>query len=128
MKRTTVLFAGLCSLLAPLPAVAATVQSLAGRVLIDRGNGYTPVGTSTSAKTGDLVMAKPGGRGEIIYDDGCRQVVEVGAVIMVGAASPCQSGLGPVDHDFILGGMAIAAGVGIAVVLSNDDDKSASGQ
>ena len=94
--------------------------------MIDRGSGYTRVGASTSAKTGDLVMAKPGGRGEIIYDDGCRQVVEVGAVVMVGAASPCQSGLGPVNPDYILGGMAIAAGVGIAVVLSNDDDKKAS--
>jgi hypothetical protein len=126
MKRTSVFIAGLCSLLAPLPAFAATVQTLAGSVYIDRGSGYTNVGGSTSAKPGDLVMAKAGGRGEILYDDGCRQAVDVGAVVMVGAASPCQSGLGPVDHDYILAGMAIAAGVGIAAVLSNDDDKSAS--
>lgn len=124
----TFLSLGLCGALLPLPAIAATVQTVSGSVYIDRGSGYTNVGGSTSAKPGDLVMAKAGGRAVIIYEDGCRQAVEVGSVATVGSASPCQSGIGFIDHDYIIAGMAIAAGAGVAVVLSGDDDKEASGQ
>ena len=43
------------------PAAAASVELVKGKVLINRGNGFQPVTTSTQADVGDQLMAGQGG-------------------------------------------------------------------
>jgi hypothetical protein len=112
-----------------LPAWAATLNYTGGEVFVDRGSGYTPIRNSMTVKPGDIVMAKAGGTADIIYDDGCRQAVELGTVITVGPSSPCAANGPPGDTTvYVLGGLAVATGVGLAIALSGDDDNSASAQ
>lgn len=127
MRAKAIFLAAVVSLGA-VPAVAATVNVKGGEVFIDRGKGYTPVRGSTQGQAGDTVMALAGGAGEIVYSDGCRQPVDVGAVVTIGEASPCgAANLGYPDHTLILGGLVVAGGVAAAIALSGgDSDKPAS--
>jgi len=114
--------------LGAVPAVAATVNVKGGELFIDRGKGYTPVRGSTNGNPGDTVMVLAGGRGEVVYSDGCRQSVDVGAVVTIGEASPCSAAnVGYADHTLIIGGLVVAGGVAAAIALSGgDSDKPAS--
>jgi hypothetical protein len=116
----------LCGLCVALPAFAARVEVASGQLFIDRGNGYQTVKNYTSAKPGDTVMAKVGGSGVVIYEDGCRQEVDVGSVVTVSETSPCNGawacGIGPADHCFLLGAAVVGGIVGGAIALSDDDD------
>jgi hypothetical protein len=106
------------------PAFAATVQVTSGEVFIDRGTGYRTVSGTATAKPGDTVMAKVGGTAVVIYDDGCRQQVDVGSVVTVSETSPC-GGTGALypDHTLLIGGLVVGGVVGLAIALSDDDDK-----
>jgi hypothetical protein len=103
-------------------ASAATVQVKSGEVFIDRGSGYKSVPGSAAAKAGDVVMVLAGGSGEVVYDDGCRQAVDVGAVVTVGETSPCAAlTTGSVDYTLVVGGVVVAGGVAAAIALSGSD-------
>ena len=126
-RRVRFLIGGLAvfsSLMLALPASAATVQVTSGNVFIDRGEGYASVSGATSAKSGDMVMAMAGGRGEIVYDDGCRQAVEVGSVVVVSEISPCAAGPSEaaVDNVYLYTGLVVVGVIGGVVALTNDDD------
>jgi hypothetical protein len=69
-------------------------------------------------------MAGPSGSAEIVYDDGCRVKVDPGAVVTVGATSSCKAAA--VSPELVLGAVAVAGGVGAAIILSSDDNKPAS--
>jgi hypothetical protein len=108
-------------------ASAATVDSLKGRVLLNRGDGFQVLAAPTSANPGDTVMASPGGNAKIRYADGCVIDVHPGAVVSVGEKSPCTApylaGLeGPVVQPrppFLLIGAGIAA-VTLGALCGND--------
>ena len=75
------------------PASAATIQSVKPEVSVNRGQGYQEVVTAaTPAKDGDQVMAGPGGRGKIVYSDGCAVDVYPGSVVTVkeGSCKPAK--------------------------------------
>jgi hypothetical protein len=72
-----------------LPAFAATLQPIQAGVMINRGNGFRDVAGATQAKVGDIVMAAPGGRARLVYEDGCKVSVEPGGVVTVKKLSPC---------------------------------------
>lgn len=105
-------------------ASAATVKVSKNDVFIDRGSGYVKVSGSTSGQAGHVVMAMNGGSAVIIYDDGCQQKVNVGAVGVIGEASPCASGdaSGVSTETLLIGGAAVAVGAGLIIALSDDDD------
>jgi hypothetical protein len=115
------LFIGLAVVAFSAAASAATVQVKSGEVFIDRGAGYKPVPGSAAAKAGDIVMVLAGGSGEIVYEDGCRQPVDVGAVVSVGETSPCALNSGSVDYTLVIGGVVVAGGVAAAIALSGSD-------
>lgn len=114
-------------------ADAATVQSLSGSVMINRGSGYQPVHGATGAKSGDSVVVGPDGSAEIVYADGCRVKVAPGAVTSVLDVSPCSTqgtaDTGSSSTGLAVGAAVVAAGVGIALAAggSGDSKKSASG-
>lgn len=127
MKLTSVT-AALFTVVFTVPAWSATVNVTGGEVFVDQGSGYRPVSNTHSVKPGDIVMAKVGGKAEVVYEDGCRQTVDVGAVVVVGQSSPCAANATGDTTLYWVGGLAVAAGVGIAIALSGDDSKSASAE
>lgn len=110
------------------PAWPATLRVTGGEVFVDQGSGYRPAESQTAVDAGDTVMAKFGGSAEVIYEDECRQSVDVGTVVVVGEKSPCA--LEPVADNsvYIVGGLVAAAGGGLILALQGDDSKSASAQ
>jgi hypothetical protein len=72
-------------------ASAATVDSIKGRILLNRGDGFEVLAAPAEANPGDKVMAGPGGSAKIVYADGCAVNVSPGAVVTVGAKSPCTA-------------------------------------
>jgi hypothetical protein len=83
-----------------LPAFAATVDSVKGKVLINRGEGFQQVTTGAQANAGDQLMAGPGGSAKLVYSDRCQVSVIPGRVVSVGKQPPCtaQSLLGEDDR------------------------------
>jgi hypothetical protein len=66
-------------------------------------------------------MAGPGGKGEIVYSDGCRVQVRPGSVVVVAPVSPCAQGQAATGDalPMALGALAAAGGVvGIAAIAS----------
>ena len=74
-----------------LPAFATTVDSVKGKVLINRGEGFQQVTTGAQANAGDQLMAGPGGSAKLVYSDGCQVSVVPGRVVSVGKQPPCTA-------------------------------------
>jgi hypothetical protein len=129
MRFSCVAMAVFLSLATALPAAAASVNVKSGSAFIDRGSGYTEVRGATNGNPGDSVMVLAGGSAEIVYGDGCRQPVDVGAVVTIGQASPCGAATGGyADHTLIIGGLVVAGGVAAAIALSGNDDSRPASQ
>ena len=90
MHRAWYLVPGLLILLS-LPAFAATVDSVKGKVLINRGEGFQQVTTGAQANAGDQLMAGPGGSAKLVYSGGCQVSVVPGRVVSVGKQPPCTA-------------------------------------
>jgi hypothetical protein len=108
-------------------ASAATVDSIKGRILLNRGDGFQVLAAPTMANSGDKVMANPGGSAKLRYADGCVIDIRPGTVVSVGEKSPCTApylgGLeGPVVQPgppYFLIGAGIAA-VTFGALCGND--------
>ncbi|GAF78522.1 unnamed protein product [marine sediment metagenome] len=99
-----------------MSAEAATLERK-GPVLVNYGSGYVAADNGAPLQPGDAVMAKPSGRGEIVYDDGCREPVEPQKVVLVQDVSPCVKGAGPWPI-YKLGEAAVIAG---SLLVSGDN-------
>jgi hypothetical protein len=111
-------------------ASAATVDSIEGRVLLNRGDGFQVLTVATTANPRDKVMASPDGSAKLRYADGCVIDIRPGAVVSVGEKSPCTApylgGLeGPVVQErrfpFLLVGAGIA-GLTFAVLCISETE------
>jgi hypothetical protein len=78
-------------LFASLPAFAATVEAVKGKVLIDRGDGFQQTTSGAQAKAGDRVMAAAGGGAKLVYSAGCQVKVIPGRVVSVAKQPPCTA-------------------------------------
>jgi hypothetical protein len=107
---------GLVALMGATNTEAATLERK-GIVLVNDGSGYVAANNGAPLQAGDAVMAKPGGRGEIVYDDGCREPVEPQNVVLVQDISPCVEGAGPWPI-YALPGAGVVAG---SFLVSNDN-------
>ena len=118
--QLTICIAGLVVLMGTT-AQAATLNSK-GPVMVNYGSGYVAAHNGAKLRTGDAVMAKPGGRGQIVYEDGCEDAVEVGEVVLVQSEPPCSgASLWPI---YALPGAAVISGT---ILISNKDrDRPAS--
>lgn len=111
---------------------AATFQPVQSPVSISRGEGYQQVSAATKVSIGDQIMAGPGGRGKIVYPNGCVVDVNPGAVVTVTGKcyQPMTAGLEapPPERPFpwvpvILGGVVLGAGI-CAIACDDDDGKN----
>jgi hypothetical protein len=73
------------------PSLAAKVESIEGKVWINRGKGYQRLTAPAEAKTGDVIMGSVGGGAELVYYDECRVKVRPGAVVTVARNPPCET-------------------------------------
>jgi hypothetical protein len=145
MKNSTTgtIVAVAAMLLGSIQVFAATVDGISGPVFVNKGNGFVSVTGATQIGAGDVVMARDGGRAEVIYADGCRTRVEAGQSVSVAGSggstkdagvelSPCAAGGaaglagGIAPSTLLVGAAVVAAGVGAAVLLSNNDSKPSS--
>jgi hypothetical protein len=101
-------------------AQAAMVQELDEQVFVNRGEGFRGIAGSTEAAPGSLVMAGNTGRAQIIYDNGCKVIVEPGQTVEIQELPPRCRGAG-----WLLPA-AIVGGVITAIVITEDDDKPVS--
>jgi hypothetical protein len=102
----------------------ATVQTTAGTLSLNRGNGYVEVTTWADAPSGSQVMANPASSGKIIYSDGCEINVGPGSVYTIQDSSPCQSGLlrGGSARTYVIGGLVVAGGAVAIIALTGGGD------
>jgi len=127
MRASKVLAAVISCACLTTASFAATVNSVGGQVLINKGGGYQQVAGSTQANPGDSILVNPGGSAQIVYPDGCVVEVLPGAVATVAAQSPCATGgFSPGATTFVIGAVVVGGGIGAAVLLSQQSDKSAS--
>lgn len=137
MRLSTLAVAFATTVCLSLPSHAATLQSVAGQVSINSGAGYKPAGSGSKAKVGDVVMASPGARAQLVYADGCKVPVNPGVVMTIQVESPCAGAYAQVGQQclpgdlrwecnagaYILGGGVIAGlGVGIYFLTQNKKD------
>jgi hypothetical protein len=111
-RLTSIVF--VIGLFVSLPALAATVEVVEGQVSINRGHGFQQVAGTADAYASDSVMANPGGRGKIVYPDGCVVDVYPGAVVTVedrdpkALPGPCKVAGAPI-WPYVAGAALIAA-------------------
>jgi hypothetical protein len=89
MTRT--LFIVLCTVLMSTSTFAATLVSVTGKVLINRGDGFQQATSGIEAKAGDRLMADAGGSAKLVYPGGCQVKVTPGKVVSVGKQLPCTA-------------------------------------
>jgi hypothetical protein len=143
------------ALVGPFAASAATVSNQGGTVLISKGDGFAPIAADAELAPGGRVMVRPGGLALITYASDC--AVRVGSGLwVIQEKAPCTKGAALIDFTgrmnqqppaqdppqdppeeppapginptvIVLGGVVVAGAVGLAIVLSqNNDDKPAS--
>lgn len=138
-SKSKIAVAAVCALLAgPLSAHAATVSKQSGAVLVNKGGGFLSLASEAELAPGHQIMVPPGGLATITYASNCS--VRVGSgVWWVQAAPPCANGTTVLDFTgrmnqqtdsgvappLVVGGVIVAAGVGM-VILMSDGHKSAS--
>jgi hypothetical protein len=109
-------------------AFAATVTSIEGPLQVNTGSGFHQVSGTAQVAPGGSVMVGPGGKGEILYSDGCRIPVTPGSVAVVAPVSPCAQGQWSPPADdytwYYLGGAALVAG-GISCAIWCGQHKAA---
>ena len=124
----TIIAALAASVTLSLPSFAATLQSVSGPVLINRGTGYKSATTGAEAKTGDVVIARPGASAQLVYADGCKTAVRPGSVVTIGAESPCAGAYAQAVeprtdwNPYIIAGALAGGGVGIYYIVKDNND------
>jgi hypothetical protein len=69
---------------------AGVLSNVSGMILVNRGDGYAPLKSDRGVKKGDRIMARAGGRGRLLYTNGCTVGVQPGKVVTVGVAPNCD--------------------------------------
>jgi len=113
-----------------VPIEGPLVIPMDGSLLVNSGSGFQQLAGPSQVAPGGSVMVRPGGKGEIVYTDGCRVPVTPGALAQIEPVSPCAQGADfgvapaayggyttPCCGDSWLGYAAIAA-VGVAGIVA----------
>lgn len=119
-------------------AHAATLTPVQGEVLLNTGAGYKPVSGAVEVKAGDAVLVNPKGLAQLSYGDCASYEIKPGdvvyvaekeAITCVGAAGAGAGalGLGALGGSgLIVGGLAVAVGVGVVAGVSSGSDSPSS--
>jgi len=114
-------------------AQAALLTNVSGDVFVNRGQGFVAIAAPTTLEEGDRVRTSAGGSAQVVYNENCAVSLSAGQAFVVrnpsaicnqpasnnAANNPFAGGNAPV---LIIGGLAVAGGIGLAVALGGDDD------
>lgn len=123
------------------PALAATVSSQSGEVLVNDGTGFEPIGSSVDAAIGSQIMVRSGGVALITYSSECAVRVGSERIWVIQDKAPCTDGARLLDFTgrmgvesdttpspaidsgtLVVGGLVVGGVVGAVILLSDDDD------
>jgi hypothetical protein len=133
-----------------LAAGVAKIDTVAGKVLVNRGAGYEAVASGTLLNAGDKVMVGDKSSATISYFSAkCSVSAQASSLLTVGDVAPCKKGevVGAVDSVFaipvadmdapaaaypaglplLLAGTA-AVGIATLILVSDDNDDGVSGE
>lgn len=103
-------------------AAAPMLTNVQGKVLVDKGAGFTPVSNGVALRPGDQILVSDNASADLFYDVDCQLALKPGAQLTITESSPCTAGAPrTTTTPLVLGGLA-ALGVGTAVLLMDDDD------
>ncbi len=128
MVRKSIAIALIAALTAA-DAKAALLVNVEGAVAVNRGDGYQPAPAGAGIAPGDRVRAETGSA-DIVYENGCTVKVGPGQTVLVLYTPPAcnaaeSSGLSTTTY--VVGGIAVAGGIGAAaILLSQNNSKPAS--
>lgn len=97
-----------------MPAQAAQLIDIQGKVLVNRGTGFQRAIGMSELQPGDRVMATGGGSARIVYSAACSATVSSGTAVIVRAKAPCAGGDASttnVPTDTLVIGALVAGGV-----------------
>lgn len=136
---------GVASISCSLTAMAATLSSEKGALMVNSGDGYKAISTSTEVQPGAQIMVAADGTAIIRYSKNCSVRIGSGRVWTVAARTPCSqtanlidltkaSFVGansppppPLPGGLLAVGLGVAGAVGLGIyVATKDDDKPAS--
>jgi hypothetical protein len=82
----------LLALSAPAFAATATLTSVAGNVLVNKGERFEPAQPGLVVQTGDRIMVPADGATTLTFDDGCVLNLQPDTLVTVPATSTCKGG------------------------------------
>lgn len=97
---------------------AATLSSIQGQVLVNKGNGFVQAQPGTEIAPGDRVLVQPGGSAQITYPNGAVGSLEPGGIFTVPTVPPAVAvapAAGLPTGVLVAGGIAAAAGAGLLI-------------
>lgn len=83
-----VLVVGLAGLV-PVASGDGVLQDIRGRVLVNQGQAFVPVGPGQALAAGDRLLLMPDGKVDLVFSDGCRRRLVGPRMVLVGESSPC---------------------------------------
>lgn len=116
-------------------ANAATLTVVSNKVFVSKGGGYAQVHGQTELGPTDCVLVNPGGSAQISYEDGSVTKIDPGMSLCLGdaaaggngggaaaAAAAAPGGIGA--SALVVGGLAVAGGVGLITAVSSNNDSA----
>jgi hypothetical protein len=98
----------------------AHVDSIQGKVLVNRGAGFVPAGEITSLNPGDKVFVGKDASAKLSYAGGCGVMIASSTIVTVQEIAPCAAGetIAAVESGFVKPtyGTVVGAGAGAAYV------------
>lgn len=88
------------------PETLATLSRADGKVMVDKGSGYTPAKFNTPLNEGDRVITLDESVAEIVFKDGCTSQLKANNMIAISAAQGCKAA---VTNVTATGGGAVAS-------------------
>ena len=108
---------------------AVQLTGAQGKVLVNKGSGYYPVGAGELLKLGDSLFVGEEASATILYiEDDCKWEVQPGSVLLIETPSPCQAkAFVPLIPPLAAAGLAVGGGAAAAAAslsLSSDDNNN----
>ncbi len=112
----------ICVMAPGTAANAALLNGIEGNVRVNKVSGFRTVTGATNVAPGDRVTVRGEGQALVQFDNGCVGRIAANQTVTIPTDPPCEPGAGADNTPLILGGLAVAGGVGIIIAVANDDD------
>lgn len=121
VMAVALLVAGLSGAASLEAAAEPMLTNVQGKVLVDKGAGFTRVSNGVALRPGDQILVSDNASADLFFDVDCQIELQPGAQLTITDISPCTAGA-PGKRYWLWGG-AVALGAGAAILsLSGGGD------